>query len=269
MVRLQTRSRSLQRPIWFVAGVGIIVTAGCGETSKPTVESGRLCDHLRGYRPPKIEDGKTARILKGRERVEWRRQRAPRLQAEAIQGQQPWTFEVELVPSRGSAVQNCSECRFSFHPGLFRRYPVKVVDFGSRLSAAVSRQSSALLVVSRSMLVLIAALCYSAVAQSAAGAWRAQCTNNVKRASRWLAMNFTTSRPNQTFFDAARRSRTQGLTESSNVDQPELRPFCCLGWRGLRARCDLQRPQYLRDDLRISQQHDQRHRTEHLVVPQR
>jgi hypothetical protein len=58
MVRLPNLSRSLRRPIWFVAGVGIIVTAGCGETSKPTVKAGDSATSYEVPPPPKIEDGK-------------------------------------------------------------------------------------------------------------------------------------------------------------------------------------------------------------------
>ena len=58
MVRLPNLFRSLRRPIWFVAGVGIIVTAGCGENSKPTVKAGDSATSYEVPPPPKIEDGK-------------------------------------------------------------------------------------------------------------------------------------------------------------------------------------------------------------------
>jgi hypothetical protein len=59
MVRLQSLSCSLRRPIWFVVGVGIIVTAGCGQTSsKTTVKAGDSSTTYQVPPPPKMEDGK-------------------------------------------------------------------------------------------------------------------------------------------------------------------------------------------------------------------
>lgn len=58
MVRLQTLSRSLRRLTWFVAGVGIVVIAGCGEKSTTTVKAGDSATTYEVPPPPKIEDGK-------------------------------------------------------------------------------------------------------------------------------------------------------------------------------------------------------------------
>jgi hypothetical protein len=58
MEQLQSLCRLLRRPIWFIAGVVIILTAGCGETSKPTVKAGDSATTYEVPPPPKFEDGK-------------------------------------------------------------------------------------------------------------------------------------------------------------------------------------------------------------------
>jgi hypothetical protein len=58
MVRLQSLSRSLRGLIWFLAGIGIVVIAGCSETSKTTVKAGDSATTYDVPPPPKIEEGK-------------------------------------------------------------------------------------------------------------------------------------------------------------------------------------------------------------------
>jgi hypothetical protein len=58
MVPLHSNSRASRRPIWLLLGAGIIVTAGCDDSTKPTVNPASTATTYEVPPPPKIVDGK-------------------------------------------------------------------------------------------------------------------------------------------------------------------------------------------------------------------
>jgi hypothetical protein len=57
MMPLQSIFRTLRKTIWLLLGAGIIMTAGCDDSPKPTVKAGTTATTYEVPPPPKIVDG--------------------------------------------------------------------------------------------------------------------------------------------------------------------------------------------------------------------